>query len=86
MLALTDVLIDPVHTLAPILTRIAVALIKLVFTAIACISGITITSVASNAIYASTMVAWVRLTVVDINFTESPFITYKGKMHTISIR
>lgn len=75
MLALADVLVDQVHALAPILTRVAVALIELVLTAIACITSVTITGVAGNAIYASTMVARVGLTVVDITLTECPFIT-----------
>lgn len=75
MLALADVLVYQVHTLAPILTRIAVALIELVLTAVACVASITVTGVAGNAIYARTMVAWIRLTVVDITLAECPFIT-----------
>lgn len=75
MLALADVLVYHVHTLSPILTRIAVALIELVLTTITCVSSITVTGVAGNAIYACTMVTWVRLTVVDITLTESTFIT-----------
>lgn len=75
MLALADVLVNQVHTLAPILTRVAMALIELVLTAIACVARITVTGVAGNAIYAGTMVAWVRLTVVDITLTQRPFIT-----------
>lgn len=74
-MALADVLVDQVHTLASILTRVAVALIELILTAIACITSITVTGIAGNAIYASTMVAWVGLTVVDIALTECPFIT-----------
>lgn len=77
MLALTYILVDLVHTLTPILTGVAVALIELILTAIACVSRITVTCKASNAIYASTMVAWVRLTVVDIALTELSFITLK---------
>lgn len=76
MLTLADIFIDQVHTLAPILTRVAVALIELILTAIACVSRITITCVASNAIYASTMMAWVWLTVVDVALAECPFITF----------
>lgn len=76
MLALADVLVDKIHTLASILTRVAVALIELILTTITCIASITVTGVASNAIYTSTMVAWVRLTVVDVTFTECPFITF----------
>lgn len=75
MLALADVLVDQVHTLASILTRVAVALIELVLTAIAGVAGVTITGVAGNAIDASTVVAWVGLTVVDITLAECPFIT-----------
>lgn len=75
MLALADVLVDQVHTLAPILTRVAVALVELVLTAIACVASVTVTGVAGDAVNASTMVAWVGLTVVDITLTECPFIT-----------
>lgn len=75
MLALADVLVYLVHTLAPILTRVAVALIELVLAAIACVASITVTGVAGNAIYACTMVAWVRMTVVYITLTEYSFIT-----------
>lgn len=79
MLALADVLVDKVHTLASILTRVAVALIELVLTAIARVASITVTGVAGNAIYACTMVAWVGLTVIDITLTEGSFITCKSK-------
>lgn len=75
MLALADVFVDHVDTLAPILTRVAVALIELVLTAIACVASITVTGVGGNAIDARAMVAWVRLTVVDITLTECSFIT-----------
>lgn len=51
------------------------ALIELVLTAIARVARITVTGVTGNAIYARTMVAWVRLTVVDITLTQRPFIT-----------
>lgn len=78
MLALTDILVDEIHTLASILARVAMALIELVLAAIACVAGITITGIAGNAIYASTMVAWVRQTVVDITLTECAFITLTG--------
>lgn len=81
MLALTDIPVDLVQTLAPILTGVTVALIQLILTAIACVSWITVTRVASNAVYASTMVAWVRLTVVDVTLAEPPFITYKNKIN-----
>lgn len=76
MLALADVLVNQIHTLAPVLTRVAVALVELVLTAVACVASITVTGVAGNAIYASTVVAWVRLTVVDITLAECPFITF----------
>lgn len=75
MLALADVLVNQVHTLAPVLTRVAVALIELVLTAISRVARITVTGVAGNAINAGTMVAWVRLTVVDITLAKCPFIT-----------
>lgn len=76
MLALADVLVDQVHTLASILTRVAVALIELVLTAIARVASITVAGVAGNAIYACTMVTRVRLAVVDVALTECPFITF----------
>lgn len=75
MLALAHVFIDQVDTLAPVLTRVAVALVELVLTAIACIASITVTGVAGNAIYTSTVVAGVWLAVVDITVAECPFIT-----------
>lgn len=75
MLALADVLVDQIHTLAPILTRVAVALIELVLTAIACVARITVAGVAGDAVYAGTMVARVRLTVVYITLTQCPFIS-----------
>lgn len=75
MLALTDVLVDEVYTLSTILTRVAVAFVELILTAIACVSRVTITCVACNSIYAGAMVAWIGLAVVDITLTESPFIT-----------
>lgn len=75
MLALADVLVNQVHTLASILTGVAVALIELVLTAVARVSRVTVTGVTGNAIYAGTMVAWVRLTVVNIALAQGPFIT-----------
>lgn len=78
MLALADVFVDQVHTLAPVLTRVAVTLIELVLTAIACITSITVTGVTGNAIHTSTVVAWVRLTVVDVILTERPFVTFSA--------
>ena len=75
MLALAHVFIDQVDTLAPVLTRVAVALVELVLTAVACVASVTVTGVAGNAVYAGTMVAWVGLTVVDITVAECPFIT-----------
>lgn len=76
MLALANVLVNQVHTFAPILTRVAVALIELVLTAIACVASITVTGVAGNTVNACTMVAWVGLTIVDITLAECPFITF----------
>lgn len=75
MLALADVLVHQVHTLAPVLTRVAVALVELVLTAIARVAGVTVTAVAGNAIDAGAVVAWVGLTVVDITLAECAFIT-----------
>lgn len=75
MLALADVLVNQVHTLASILTGVAVALIELVLTAVARVSRVTVTGVAGNAIYAGTMVAWVGLAVVNVALAQGPFIT-----------
>lgn len=69
MLALTNVLVYQVHTLAPILAGVAVALVELILTAIARVASVTVTGVAGNAIDASTVVARVRLAVVDITLT-----------------
>lgn len=78
MLALADVLVHQVHTLAPVLTRVAVALVELVLTAIARVAGVTVTAVAGNAIDAGAVVAWVGLTVVDITLAECAFITFSA--------
>lgn len=51
------------------------AFIDLVLTAIACVAIITVTGVGGNTIDARTMVAWVRLTVVDVTLTKGAFIT-----------
>lgn len=75
MLALAHVFVNQVDTLAPILTRIAVAFVKLVLTAIACVAWVTVAGVASNSIEAGAMVAWVWLTVVDVALTKCPFVT-----------
>lgn len=75
MLTLADVFVNQVHTLAPILTWIAVALIKLVLATIACVARVAVAGVASNSIDASAMVAWVWLTVVDVTLTKCPFVT-----------
>lgn len=77
MLTLADVLVDQVHTFTSVLAWVAVALIELVLTAIACVASIAVTGVAGNPIYASAMVAWVGLTVVDITLTEFSLITYE---------
>lgn len=76
MLALADVLVDQVNTLASILTRVAVALVELVLAAIACVARIAVTGVAGDTIYAFPVVAWVGLAVVDIALTECSFITF----------
>lgn len=75
MLTLADVFVNQVHTLATILTWIAVALIKLVLAAIACVARVTVAGVASDSIDAGAMVAWVWLTVVDVTLTKCPFVT-----------
>lgn len=75
MLALADVLVNQVHTLAPILTRIAVALIKLVLTAITRVARVAVAGVASDSINAGAMVTRVRLTVVDVTLTKCSFVT-----------
>lgn len=79
MLALADVLVHLVHTLAPILTWIAVALIELVLTAVSRVARVTVAGVSSDSIYAGAMVARVWLTVVDVTLTECPFVTWKVK-------
>lgn len=79
MLALADVFVHQVYTLAPILTGVAVALIELVLTAIACVAGVTVAGVAGDAINAGAMVTWIGLTVVDIILTECPFIPLRQK-------
>lgn len=75
MLALADVLVDQVDAFAPILTRVTVALVKLVLAAIASVAGIAVAGIAGNPVHAGTMMAWVRLTVVDVALAECPFIT-----------
>lgn len=77
MLALADVFVNQVHTLAPILAWVAVALVKLVLTAIACVARFTVAGVASDSIYTGAMVARVWLTVVDVTRAKCPFVTYK---------
>lgn len=74
MLALAHVFVNQVDTLAPILTWVAVALVKLVLTAIACVAWVTAAGVASDSIDAGAMVTWVWLTVVDVTFTKCPFV------------
>lgn len=75
MLALADVLVHQVHTLAPILTRIAVALVQLVLTAIARVARVAVAAVASDSIDAGAMVTGVRLAVVDVTLTKCSFVT-----------
>lgn len=75
MLALADVFVNQVHTLAPVLTWIAVTLIKLVLAAIAGVARDTVARVAGDSIDAGAMVAWVWLTVVDVTLTKCPFVT-----------
>lgn len=70
MLTLADILVDSVHTFAAILAGVAVALVELVLAAVASVARITITSVTGNAIYASAMVARVRLAVIDVALTQ----------------
>lgn len=69
MLTLADVFVDEVHTFATILAGIAVALIKLVFAAVPSVARLTVTSITSNAIYTSTMVAWVRVAIINVALT-----------------
>lgn len=74
-MALTDVLVDQVHTLSSILTGVTVALIELVLTAVPSVPRITVTGVAGNPVYTCTVMAGIRLAVVDITLTQRAFIT-----------
>lgn len=73
-MALADVLVNQVHTFATVLTRIAVALVELVLTTVACVARVTVACVACDAVYARAVVTRVRLTIVDVALTESSFI------------
>lgn len=75
MLALADVFVNQVHTLAPILTWVAVALIKLVLTAIARVARFTVAGVAGDSIYTGAVVARVWLAIIDVTLTKCPFVT-----------
>lgn len=77
MLALADVFIDQIHALAAILTGVTMALIELIFTPVACVSRHTVTGVAGDAVHAGSMVAWVRLAVINVAFTESALEPWK---------
>lgn len=85
MLTLADVFVDKVNTFATILAGVAMALIELVFAAIASVARLTVASITGNAIYASTMVAWVRLTIINVALTQSSFKTFSTSAF-ISIR
>lgn len=75
MLALADVFVNQVHTLAPILTWVAVALIKLVLTAIPRVARFTVAGVAGDSIYTGAVVARVWLAVIDVTLAKCPFVT-----------
>lgn len=71
MLALADVFVNQVHTLAAVLTGVTMALIELVLAPVARVSRHTVTSVAGDAVYAGAMVARVGLAVINVAFAES---------------
>lgn len=75
-MALTDVLVDQVHALAPVLAGVAVALVELVLTAIPSVTRVAVTGVAGNAIDARPVVAWIRLAVVDVTVTQRALVTF----------
>lgn len=74
MLALADVLVDQVHTLAAVLTRVAVALVELVLAAVAGVAGVAVAGVAGDAVHAGAVVAGVRLAVVDVALAQRPLV------------
>lgn len=76
MLALADILVDQVHTLASVLAGVTVALIELILTPVACVTCITVTGVAGNAVDTRPMVAGIRLAVVDVTLTQRAFISF----------
>lgn len=82
MLTLANILVDKVHTLAAILAGVAVALIELVLAAVAGVARIAVTRVTGNAIYASAMVAWVRLAVIDVALAQPSLKPWGQKKET----
>lgn len=86
MLTLADIFVDQVYTLAPVLTWVTVALVELVFAAVARIAWHAVACVTGDAIYAGAVVAWVRPAVIAVAFTESAFESWtqeKGKCSSI---
>lgn len=77
MLALADVLVDQVHALAAVLTRVAVALVELVLAAVAGVAGVAVAGVAGDAVHAGAVVAGVRLAVVDVAVAQRPFVAWR---------
>lgn len=71
MLALADVFVDQVHTLAAILTGVTMALVELILTPIARVTRHAVTGVAGNAVYTCAMVARVGQAIIDVAFAES---------------
>lgn len=71
MLALADVFVDQIHTLAAILTGVTMALIELILATVASVTWHTVTCVAGDAVDAGAVVARVGLAVIDVAFTES---------------
>lgn len=74
MLTLADVLVDQVHTLAPILAGVTVALVQLVLTAVTRVARIAVTRVAGDAVHAGAVVARVGLAVVGVALAQCALV------------
>lgn len=74
MLTLADVLVDQVHTLAPILTGVTVALVQLVLAAVARVARLAVTRVAGDAVHAGAVVARVGLAVVGVALAQCALV------------
>lgn len=76
MLTLADVLVDQVHTLAPILTGVTVALVQLVLAAVARVARLAVTRVAGDAVHAGAVVARVGLAVVGVALAQCALVPF----------